>query len=163
MSEAVGFALAAFVELGPDGVVGGGAAGVELGDEEVVDELDVGWEFAMCSGEEHAAQTSANNPTARPTEVGPFATVIEDRRPLLKLHLGIVGEMSMMSGLARAINKQGAQSTSLTAKCTRVVQAPASSRDSPCSVHDSRLPGDGGCQPIRQMLSGQGHRATSTP
>jgi len=118
MPEAVGFALVAFVELGPDGVIAGGAAGVELGDEEVVDELDVGRELAMCSGEEHAPQTSANNPTARPTEVGPFATVIEDRRLLLKLHLGIVGEMSMMSRLAGAINKQGATSTSLTAKCT---------------------------------------------
>jgi hypothetical protein len=96
-----------FVELEPAGAVAGGAAGVELGDEEVVDELDVGRELAMCSGEEHAAQTSANNPTARPTEVGPFATVIEDRRHLLKLHLGIVGEMSMMSRLAGAINNQG--------------------------------------------------------
>ena len=96
-----------FVELEPDGAVAGGAAGVELGDEEVVVELDVGRELAMCSGEEHAPQTSANNPTARPTEVGPFATVIEDRRPLLKLHLGIVGEMSMMSRLAGAINNQG--------------------------------------------------------
>ena len=118
MPEAVDFTLVAFVELEPDGPAVDGAAGVVLEDEEVVDELDVGRELAACSGEEHAAQTSANNPTARPTEVGPLATVNEDRRPLLKLHMGIVGEMSMMSRLAGAINKQGAQSTSLMAKCT---------------------------------------------
>jgi hypothetical protein len=107
MPEAVGFALVASVELEPDGAVADGGAGVEVEDEGVVDELDVGPELATCSGEEHAADTSANNPTARPTEVGPFATVIEDRRPPLKLQLGIVGEMSMMSRLAGATNNQG--------------------------------------------------------
>ena len=85
MPETVGLPLVGFVELEPDVAVVGGAARVELEDEEVVAELDVGRELAMGSGEEHAAQTSANNPTARPTEVGRFATGIEDRRPLLKL------------------------------------------------------------------------------
>ena len=162
MPEAVGVALVAFVELEPDGAVVGGAAGVEVEDEGVVDELDVGWEVAMCSGEEHAAQTSANNPTARPTEVGPFATMIEDRRPLLKLQLGIVGEMSMMSRLAGAINNQGEQSTPLTANCIVLCGAPAAHGTLSSSVHDATLPRDGEYQPIRQMLSGQGHRATST-
>jgi septal ring-binding cell division protein DamX len=129
MPEAAGFALVAFVELEPDGVVVDGEAGVELEDEAVVDELDVGPELAACSAEEHAPQTSANNPTARPTEVGPFPTAIEDRRPLLKLQLGIVGEMSMMSRLAGAINNQGAQSTPLTANRTCCTGAPTS-RDS---------------------------------
>jgi hypothetical protein len=105
MPEAAGFALVGFVELEPDGAVVGGATGMEVDDEEVVDELDVGREFPVGIGEEHAAQASANNPTARPTEVGPFATV--DRRPVLKLQLGIVGEMSMMSPLAGATNNQG--------------------------------------------------------
>ena len=145
MPEAAGFALVAFVEVGPDGAVAG-AAGVELEDAEVVDELDVGRELAMCSGEEHAAQTSANNPTARPTEVGPFTTLIEDR--LLKLQLGIVGEISMMSQSDGAINNQGTQSTPLT-ELHRVVRVPASRGTLSSSVHDPRLPRTASAQPIR--------------
>jgi hypothetical protein len=81
MPEAVVFTPAAVVEL--EGAVTGGAAEVEVEDKEGADEPEV--------GREHAAQTNANNPTARPTEMGPFATVIEDRRPLRKPHLGIRG------------------------------------------------------------------------
>jgi hypothetical protein len=104
MPEVDGFPLVGFVELEPGAVVGG-AVEVDPEGDGVVDGLDVETELPAGCGEEHAPQTSANNPTARPMEVGPFTRVV--RHPLLRLRPGIVGEMSMTSRLAGAINNPG--------------------------------------------------------
>jgi hypothetical protein len=132
MLEVVGAALVVLVELEPEGAVVGDVVGVELEDEGVVDELDGARELPACSGVEQAPQTSANNPTATTMEVGPFVLVIEDRRPRFELPPGIVGEMSMISRLGGANNRQGT---------TIMGTSPAApSGDSRSWVHESRLP-----------------------
>jgi len=148
--------LVAVVELEPDGDVAGGAAEVELEDKEVVDELDAGREVAACCVDEHAAQTIANNPIASATEDGRFETVIEDRRSLVELQLGIVGGELDDAPVSRGIIDDLGTVNAADDKLQRVARS-TSSRDAlSSSVHDPRLPAEGEPQPIGQSAQRTG-------